>query len=583
MLIARRLYLYLISYISLGMLLFGGANLLKLLLERWLTAKDWYIGYNDSFRQEFSLWGAVLIVGTVVWVIHWVMAQKSVVPSRPGAAQERSSVLRKLMIYAVLLVSIWQIVFAVDGLLHSILMNLPDLGSIAVRNSFSSSFPVALVFGVVWFYYWWIRTTDNRLQPEQKGGATVRRWYFYIVCYGTLSLLIYHSAELLYNVWLVVTGTYLASVDTHWIPGPIADNLAWVLVALPAWLWHWLQTQRLTASSEDEQHSILRKLYLYLAITQTVAVTLVSLAFFLYHMLRFAMGSSFVNDAGGSLLTAASLPFCNALVYGVFWAFYSQILKWDTALIAQEPPLQANLRRLYYHLVALVSLIVLSIGLARLVRILLDLWLGGDTTVFSREGWSNEISLFTTLILAGGTVWYFSWAPLQKKALGQDGAAERKAIFRRIYLYLVIFLSVVTLLGSTAWLIYQIFLIVGKPITGELISEMSWALGATATATLMLVYHLRIMLGDLKANAPVVASAPSSQSQTVLLFVAGTNPVTVTERLAGIKDKLPPGCQLELIPAAGLTLPELKYWLSEWAVAQSAKSEKGGNKPVAVG
>lgn len=246
--------------------------------------------------------------------------------------------------------------------------------------------------------------------------------------------------------------------------------------------------------------------------------------------------------------------------------------------------MQANLRRLYHHLVALVSLIVLSIGLARLVRILLDVWLGGDTTsVFSREGWSNEISLFTTLILAGGTVWYFSWAPLQKKALGQDGAAERKAIFRRIYLYLVIFLSVVTLLGSTAWLIYQIFLIIGKPITGELISEMSWALGATATGTVMLVYHLRIMLGDLKAHAPLAAFEPSGQPQTVLLFVEGSNPAVVAARLAGIKDQLPAGCQLELIPAAGLTRPELKYWLSERAEAQEAKNGQAGQKPVAVG
>ena len=118
MLVARRVYIYLISFISLMVLLSGASNLLRLLSEMALgTARN--VVNTDYLRDQFSLWSALLLVGGVVWAIHWILAQRGVASSNPEAEHERRSVLRKLLIYGVLFVALWQVFFALSNLLRS--------------------------------------------------------------------------------------------------------------------------------------------------------------------------------------------------------------------------------------------------------------------------------------------------------------------------------------------------------------------------------------------------------------------------------------------------------------------------------
>src|SRR4051794_34974069 len=100
--VVRRLYLYAVSFISLMIMLAGASSLLRLLFIGVLDVNA-YVGDNPTYqREEFSRNAALLVVGGVVWGIHWWLAQRAVSTSNPVAAEERNSVLRKLLLFGVM-------------------------------------------------------------------------------------------------------------------------------------------------------------------------------------------------------------------------------------------------------------------------------------------------------------------------------------------------------------------------------------------------------------------------------------------------------------------------------------------------
>lgn len=359
-----------------------------------------------------------------------------------------------------------------------------------------------------------------------------------------------------------------------------ANAIGWLLAGLLLWLWHWSQAQQIVTRSEEEQRAVLRKVYLYAVIMQTVIVTLTSSAFFSYNLLRLWLGT---NPSGNELITHAGDALLNAFIYGLFWAYHAQVIKGDAALLPQEMPRQAGIRRLYYYLVALLGLAVLVVGLTSMWRVLLDFWLGGAaTSALSRQGWGDEISFFATLIITGGTVWYLTWRKLQQRTFGEVGRAELQALSRRIYLYVIVFASVITLLSAVSWLIYQLLRQLGEPLSNTLISQMSWALGATLTAGLAWTYHLRVMLTDQRTLAVVTArlkaeTAPATSIlPTVLILVQTSANDNLEAAYEALKNQLGAGAETEIFPSPGLSEEELSAWLRQRkiAAAVSASSEK---------
>ncbi|MEI7554495.1 DUF5671 domain-containing protein [Candidatus Chlorohelix sp.] len=564
MLIARRLYIYATSFISLMMLVSGLSNLLNLLFGSWLEVERYYYYDNsDSYiREQYSLWGAIAVVGGVVWLIHWILAQRNARAQDYHGIEERQSTLRKLMLYLTLFVTALQVFIAAGVFLGELFSQLANNGNL--KYSFANNMPILLVSTPVWLYFWLVTRADNRIAPEHGGGATVRGLYFFLMNYGAASVLAISVTLLGQDYWKYITGSntdpYYRNVN---FMGLIASVLGWVIVSLAGWLWHWWQMQRLNATSEKEQHSLLRKFYLYTMLLQTIIVTVTAVALFMYNLMRLALGSEVMKNSSESLLTQVGNPVVVALVYGMFWGYHALVLHRDMALLAKEPPLQANLRRLYWYLLSLIGLITLSFGLARLIRIMLDLALGGwDSSQLKNIGWSDEISQLITLILVGGAVWLYSWLKLQRQSLAQEHVEERRAAVRRIYLYLTLFMSVVTLLISGAWLIYQFFRAFDNSITSNFISGTCWALGITLTAALWLVYHLQTLLGDLKAKAAVQATIGEVQAGAALVFIYGRDAALIAGKIAQLQRQLPADYTVESLPTANLNLTWLRASLA---------------------
>ena len=570
----RRVYIYLITFISLVILLQAASNLLRPLLEVILgTAQSPYItGSTNYLRDQISLFGALTLVSGVVWVIHWLLAQRAVSPSNPAAEQERASVLRKLLIYAVLFITLFQIFFAALGLLSSILQAIPFTNLQNLRDGLTATIPAILIYGIAWFYFRHVRTTDTALTPEQGGSATVRRWYYYLVNYATVTALLFATSDLARYIWRTATSAQeTVLVGGSIIPASMANDIATIIVSAGFWIWHWFPVQRLVATSIDEQHSVLRKVFLYGIVLQTVATTIASLGFLLYDTLRLIVGSNPLAGSGTSILTAIGDPLMNVLVYGTFWIYFARVITGDALLAADEPPRQANIRRFYYYLVSIVSLAVLSGGIATMLRLLFDLWLGGSvTTTLTRQAWGDEISLVATLIIVGGSFWIYNWLRLQRQAMAPDGELDRQSVIRRIYLYLILFASIISLLGSTAYLLYQIFLNIGQTFSRSLLSDMSWALGAIITGAIMLAYHLRIMLGDQHARAlmvaPVQITPTTPEAVTIpaamIVFVKSSNAATLNTAIAELQKVLPAGTQIESFPGANVQPADIQAWLS---------------------
>lgn len=587
--VARRIYLYVVAFISLQMLLAGARNLLRLLAEPALGLSQPLVDRERYSRDQFSLWGAVLLVGAAVWAAHWLLIRRAV--AADGATgEERRTIWRKLFLYAALIVAAWQGFFALGSLVQGFLSNSDALGGTRLRQSLADNLPTLLVYGIAWLYHWGVQRTDLAVAPEERAGATVARWYLYLVNYGALSALLWSLSELARQLWRGST----TSGDAGRLLGTglsqsLANAAGFAVAGLAVWLPHWFLAQRRLATDAGERRAVLRKVYLYALIGQTVAVTLTNLAIFGYTALRRLIGTDPLAGGGDTLLTAAGLPLLTALTYGSFWAYHRRVLGRDTLLLATEEGRQATIRRIYTYLVALIGLVLLASGLADLLRLLLDLALGGRaTTDLGDRAWGDQISLFATGVIVGGLVWAVHWLSAQRDALAAGGAAERRALVRRIYLFLVLFAGVITLLVSGAILLYRLLRSLGIGLASDDRSDLSWALGIAITAGGTIAYHLRVLLDDQRQRAgePVAlaAAVPAAPLTTWLILLNGSAPEHLDAALAGLRGALPESGSVEIFSAEGLTADEVRARLAGRAlsppVTSSPDTSNGGGVPT---
>ena len=99
---ARRLYLYLLAGIGLGVLVSGVSLLLTTLFQALGLGGGEVIAGVQAVRERLTLATAMSAVALPVWLIHWFLAERGVRPGRPEADVERSSAVRGLYFALVL-------------------------------------------------------------------------------------------------------------------------------------------------------------------------------------------------------------------------------------------------------------------------------------------------------------------------------------------------------------------------------------------------------------------------------------------------------------------------------------------------
>ena len=171
---ARRLWLYLITLIALGIFAAGVGQLLNLLFD--LAIKGSFatqVGRTNFNAQQLSLGLAMIVIGGPLWLFFWRAIQKRV----KGNQYETGATLRKLFLNFVLIETSFMAIIAVSELFRWLLSGVP-----AAEFS-ASNLTLAIVGGVIWFYHW--RVSEQEGQPSSVS-RTLRRWYMYIMSHHEL-------------------------------------------------------------------------------------------------------------------------------------------------------------------------------------------------------------------------------------------------------------------------------------------------------------------------------------------------------------------------------------------------------------
>ncbi|HXI18394.1 MAG TPA: DUF5671 domain-containing protein [Chloroflexota bacterium] len=496
----RRVYLYLVAFVSLHVAAFGAADLSRAVIESVAFSTDLV---SSNLRRDVALNGAYLLVGLPLWLVHWRWAARAAGTD----FQERAATLRRLYVYLVLAIMLAAIASASQNVLEALFRAVTGedrSGTFSTGREIVNQIPWLLVGAALWVYHRRTAEQDRLAAGEDQGSATLRRWYIYGVAFVAAMYLLRNASRVLRLAWESVAGAATGSFISSQSSG-LAGAAATALIAIAVWALHWSLAAtgkpREQLSGQDSR-STLRPVYLFGALAVCVAATLAGLSQLLYYALGRLLGVSDPGGVGGNLLVAMAGPTSSALVFGAGWLYQRRSVS-RQAQSQDELPRQAGVRRLYVYLVALLAIAVMASGAGGLLWTIADLSTSAPRAVSSAQWWREQVSLYATLLIAGLPVWVIHWGPV---ASDPGGA---RSLARRIYLYVTLGAAVLSLLGAGVAAAREILLLVlGEAATASAVTNLARAFSVAVIAGLVVAYHQRILRRDL-----ATPSAPATHRE----------------------------------------------------------------------
>lgn len=506
MLIVRRVYLYTIALIALGMLVSGldgllTGSVLSLLLRlapQSLVIIDW-----GEPAARVSLAAAFAIIGLATWLIHWIPAERLVRVDGAAGREERGAAIRRLFLYVALFIGGIILSLTFGHLVRDIILAASGRLSSSEWLTGGIVRPAAtlVITGTFWLYYRGVADRDRRLVPEVGAGATLRRWFLYGLSFFGLLIALFAAADLVMTLWDVVLPRPDArTIGPEWPVPYLIERTGMFATGVVTWALAWTAgTRALTEGSPDpESRSVLRKVYLYLVLVIAVAWTVWNGGQILYVLLRGALLPEDVPAGIAGVLALLGPPVARVLVFGLAWVYHAWAVERE-ARFAAERRQQATIRWFYQYLASLVGLITVAVGIIGTLSTVVDLAIQPGATR-PTDWWQDRISLFATLIVVGLPLWLAYWRRVQAET---GDPLARGSVIRRIYLFLAIGVGVVTILGSGAFSLYQgLRLALGGGWSAGQTSELIGALSTIAVIGVLLAYHIRVFRQDAARGVP---------------------------------------------------------------------------------
>jgi hypothetical protein len=551
-----RLYLYLVSAVSLGLLAAGLALLGTTVL---------LFVFNDPSAQDsrtlLAGFTAMTAVALPVWGIHFWFARRYAMRD----PHERASAIRRAYIYWACLASATGVLIALSIAIGDLLRpesGLCAFGSLINRCPTSRDWLatsqagwVTLVFFSIWALHFWIAARDRAAVGETGASATLRRWYMYVVLLVGLLVMLSGASSLVQVLWLKAVSSPLGNRYF------IGDAAGVLIAGLIVWGFH-ARTVALNHVADD-RHSTLRALQGFIALAVSIANAVFGASQILYYALARALGVDNPGGAGNDTLGALASPASLLVVYGIAWFLMRRRLARDAQ--TPEGERQANLRRLYTNLAALVSLGAWAIGAAGLLWTLAE-QVEAPIIGVSPGDWKNPASLWLTLLVVGAAVWFAHWRQT-------PWATDRQSLPRRLYVWAALLASVLAALGAgvgmLAAVLRQVFSV--RPTLADSANlDFGHYLAVLLVAAGVGVYHWRVLRADAGARpakhepepkaavvataVPVVISAPEladPNTRRYLLTVTAATEDDVHQALSS----LPPHAAYRLTPTEKGALP----------------------------
>lgn len=472
----RRLYFYLVTLISLELVVWGLINLLR-------TTVDLLPGTGAANLLSNGL--SLVLVGLPIGLLHWSVAQRDALKDD----EERSTRIRAVFFYALraaLLVPVVQSLVSIfKRLFLSAFSPFPARSTYGIENPIIDNLIAIAINLAAFALVERLLQRDWQANPPDHHLGEVRRLYRTLWVIYTLVLAVLGLANILRYIFINFSGSPLSMTSS------LGNGLALALVGVPLWVLTWLTLQR-SLREPAERLSSLRTVLLYLLTLIPAAAGLLATGVVLYAGARWALGESFTL---GSFLSRQASALAWLIPMLTLWIYFSGQLQHHWRAF-EDPLRQADLRRLYTYILALLGTAATFAGLYFLLSSLTDLAFGRH--LLGNVRLRRSIASAIGLLGVGLPVWVIFWRRAQAAAaLHKDlGEHERRSLVRKVYLYLVLFASVVGGMSALGLLLYRLLnATLGNPMP-QFALETTRQTMLVLLIVLWLIYHLRALRQD---------------------------------------------------------------------------------------
>ena len=497
----RRLYFYLVSFISVEVVLWGLVGLLRSVVD------DTISGGADALAQALAL----ILVGVPIFLIHWLWVQRAARRDE----EERTASLRAVFFYAILLATLIPVV---QNLLSFIDRALVQGAGLGVGRAFSSFREqtladnlIAIVMnGIVAAYFWNILRDEWATLSDKDNFADVRRLYRYLwMLYGLLMTVF--GAQQILRFLFYIPGDVLGELGRE----VVVNGVALLVVGTPIWVYAWRTIQE-SLADPAEMGSNLRLGILYVLALGGVITVITTSALVVNTVIAWLLGADwsfreFVDQIGGPISIGVPL--------GLVWAYYGYWLNRHIESVGDRLR-QAALKRLYNYVLAFIGLVVAFIGVATLFAFIIDMITGNS--ILMSDSTRGRLATSIASLLVGLPLWLVMWRPMQAEAMaqGEMGDHARRSVLRKAYLYLILFGSVIGGMATAVGLVYQLIraVLTGDP-GSDFVNTVLNLIQLLLLFGVVLMYHLNVLRHDGSATADALAEKQSAYS--VLLVDSG--------------------------------------------------------------
>lgn len=503
--VIRRIYFYLVAFVSFTAGIIAFNNLLGVALDAWLGQGFALLSTGEAgfARNAMASSAGMLIIATPIFLIHWAWIQGAILRQPvPEMTEERASAWRKLFLYAVMGIAL---IVAATRLYSLLAVSIELLLGVSTREGAGVvGWPVGWVHdllmigvGVVTLRYFAHQAVlDQDLGREVDLAGSVRRLFQLGVGLISLVVMIIGAASvlerLLYAPLSRLGDPSLLSVGggAEWLA--LSGGTASLLVGALLWRINWLRWQGLIQRRQEEARTVLRRLFLYTATVISAAFALTPAAGLLNDILRRLFGV-----ASNAQLVDLAGPLSLIPIGLLLWRWHWLQVNHEADRYGDSPE-SANVRRFYYYLVAAVGLILFWIGLVEIVRGLLD-WLLTPGVTAGGDFVALQMASGLSFLAVGAPVWAIHWRAVQRIARGADMDArrERRSGPRRAYLYGVALVGALLILFELAVVLYRLLLwLMGDPSPDLAGSQTLNALVRSGVAAIFWAVHLLALRQD---------------------------------------------------------------------------------------
>ena len=334
-----RLYVYVAAFAGAMLLLFGIADLIRVLDDALFGARA--VSYQSRWWADpLSNAIARTLVGLAIWGIHWEWSLRSLKRTGWLGASERRSTLRWFYVYAIVFVGVLLTLNGVVSSLESLLRLVLDVPRSNLRVGWTRAIIepllVAIPFAGFWAYHRLVVLNAAPADENSPFAPSLRRLYTYLVALIGLAFTAVGAAWVLgILIDLLLGGSRTVSISSLFWREDVARFSAFAIVGAGTWLWHWNSIERRMAENEAvERVATTRRIYLYLTLAATLVAMLVSLAIVIYRAIAAVLGVT----SGTGLASAISTSLGIVIVAGVLFAYHVNVLRHDLAQHEELPP-----------------------------------------------------------------------------------------------------------------------------------------------------------------------------------------------------------------------------------------------------